>query len=247
MQSALRSVVAAGAASLAAILGSSAQASITLGNGDIVLLSEVFAQTDRTVYIGDKEFHFESWASSVWQSSQITVSGFISQNANQYGLNNVGFDLFGPFGDGTPGDGTVHEANLQYSVAVRPEYYDRGVRLCDARMTFNGAATGSGSYSRVDETIFDLDNNAYLGQLSVYDLFGPPQTTQRVDGRDFCETGLPGFRAFEVNKNLKFFAHEVNDSATASFVRQEFSQVPAPGAFALLSLAGLVGGRRRRS
>jgi MYXO-CTERM domain-containing protein len=247
MQSAIRSVAAAGAASLAAILGSSAQASITLGNGDTVLLSEVFAEQDRTVYIGDKEFKFESWASSVWESSQITLSGFISQNANQFGLYNVGFDLFGGFGDGTPGDGQIHEANLQYTVAVRPEYYDRGVRLCDAHLLFNGSSSGVGSYARVDETILDLDSNTLLGQLSVFDQSGPPPQQQLSDGRDFCLTGTPGFRAFEVNKDLKFFASGDGGTSAASFVRQEFSQVPAPGAFALLGLAGLAGSRRRRS
>ncbi len=247
MQSALRSAAVAGVASVAAILGSSAQASITLGNGQTVLLSEVFAEQDRTVYIGDKEFKFESWASSVWGASQITLSGFISQNENEYGLKNVGFDLFGSFGDGSPGDGTIHEANLQYTVAVRPEYYDRGIRLCDAKLVFNGSASGSGSFARVDETIFDLDANSLLGQLSVFDSVGPPPNSRLSDARDFCEGGLPGFRAFEVNKDLKFFAHEANDSSTASFVRQEFSQVPAPGAIALLGLAGAVGSRRRRN
>jgi MYXO-CTERM domain-containing protein len=29
-------------------------------------------------------------------------------------------------------------------------------------------------------------------------------------------------------------------------VRQEFSQIPAPGAFALLGVAGILGARRRR-
>jgi uncharacterized protein (TIGR03382 family) len=55
-----------------------------------------------------------------------------------------------------------------------------------------------------------------------------------------------GYRTFEVNKDLKFFAAEESGFATASFIRQEFSQIPAPGALALLGAAGLVGSRRRR-
>jgi hypothetical protein len=64
---------------------------------------------------------------------------------------------------------------------------------------------------------------------------------------DFCDVfGGPGYRAFEVNKDLKFFAATASGFATASFVRQEFSQVPAPGSIALLFAAGMLGGRRRR-
>jgi MYXO-CTERM domain-containing protein len=59
-------------------------------------------------------------------------------------------------------------------------------------------------------------------------------------------TGLPGFRAFEVNKNIKFLA-PTGGSATATFVRQEFRQamLPAPGAIALLGVAGFASRRRR--
>jgi hypothetical protein len=35
------------------------------------------------------------------------------------------------------------------------------------------------------------------------------------------------------------------DASSASFIRQEFSQIPAPGAIALLGLAGLTSRRRR--
>lgn len=247
MRSAMRMVAFAGVASLAAILGSSAQASITLENGETVLLADVFAQADRTVYIGDKEFKFDSWSSAHMPSTQVVLGAYISQSANQYGLYNVGFDLYGAFGDGTPGNGQIAEANLQYEVAVRPEYYARGIRLCDVHLAFDGAAVGTGSFARVDETVLDLDANALLGQLSAYDLAGPPPQQQLSDARDFCVTGAPGFRAFEVNKDIRFFARGANDTAAASFVHQEFSQVPAPGALALLGLAGAIGSRRRRS
>jgi len=53
--------------------------------------------------------------------------------------------------------------------------------------------------------------------------------------------------AFEVNKDIKFLAATGQGFATASFIRQEFSQVlaPSPGAVALVALAGVVVRRRQ--
>jgi hypothetical protein len=72
--------------------------------------------------------------------------------------------------------------------------------------------------------------------------------TRLTDARDWCQTyDTHGYRAFEVNKDLKFFARTAQDFATASFVRQEFSQImaPTPGAVALLALSGMMARRRR--
>jgi hypothetical protein len=225
-----------------------ADASIVLNNGESVNLAALLAPTsDRQFIIGDKRFTFESFGSDVFNPASFSVIAFVSQNPNQYGLYNIGFDLVGPFGDGTPGSEELHEMNLQYTVEVLPEYYAMGVRLCDVGLTFNGSAGGTGSFSRVDETVFDLDSNQFLGQLSAFDFAGPPRVTDLNEHVDFCEVfGGPGYRAFEVNKDLKFFAATASSFATASFVRQEFSQVPAPGAIALLGTAGLLAARRRR-
>jgi hypothetical protein len=225
-----------------------ADASIVLANGESVNLAALLAPTsDRQFVIGDKRFTMESFGSDVFDPASFSVIAFVSQNPNQYGLYNIGFDLVGPFGDGSPGTEGLHEMNLQYTVEVLPEYYAQGVRLCDVGLTFNGSAGGTGSFSRVDETVFDLDANQFLGQLSAYDFAGPPRVTDLNEHVDFCDVfGGPGYRAFEVNKDLKFFAATASGFATASFVRQEFSQVPAPGAIALLCAAGMVGGRRRR-
>jgi hypothetical protein len=225
-----------------------ADASIVLTNGQSVNLAALLAPTsDRQFIIGDKRFTFESFGSDVFDPANFSVIAFVSQNPNQYGLYNIGFDLVGPFGDGTPGSEELHEMNLQYTVEVLPEYYAMGVRLCDVGLTFNGSAGGTGSFSRVDETVFDLDADQFLGQLSAFDFAGPPRVTDLNEHVDFCELlGSPGYRAFEVNKDLKFFAATASSYATASFVRQEFSQVPAPGAIALLGAAGLLAARRRR-
>jgi hypothetical protein len=235
---------------LALVAASSSHAVIVLGNGDQVNMSTIFAQGgDRKVLIDDKIFTFESYTSSQFSMSNFTVIGFVSAGVNQWGLHNVGFDITGPFGDGTPGDLIGHELNLQYTVEVTPEAYARDVRLCDTHLTFNGAANGNGSFSRVDETVWDLDTNTFLGNMSAFDFAGPPRSTRLTDARDWCQIyDTHGYRAFEVNKDLKFFARTAADFATASFVRQEFSQImaPTPGAAALLGLGGAFARRRRR-
>jgi hypothetical protein len=238
---------------LAALLlvAAPSHAVIVLGNGESVNMSALFAQgSDRMVQIDDKIFTFQSFTSSQFQMQNFTVIGFISNSVNQWGLHNVGFDLTGPFGDGSPGDGLAHEFNLNYTVAVTPEAWARDVRLCDTHLLFNGSAGGTGSYARVDETVWALDTNTFLGNLSAYDHFGPPRMTKLQDDRNFAQiTGnTQGWRAFEVNKDLKFFAASRSDFATASFVRQEFSQMmaPAPGAATLIGLSGAFARRRRR-
>jgi hypothetical protein len=231
---------------LGVLLAAPAHAVLVLGNGDSINLAELMASNDRSFIVNDKLFRFEAFSSSQSDASLYNVVGFVSLNPNQFGQFNVGFDLIGPFGDGTPGDGVVHELNLQYEVSVLPEFYAQGVRLCDARLTFNGSAGADGSFARVDETIFDLDANQFLGNMATYDIFGPPRETLFSTGLDFCEIfGTDGYRAFEVNKDMKFFAATADDFATASFIRQEFSQIPAPGAVALLGAAGLAARRRR--
>lgn len=225
-------------------------ASWTLGNGDTLNMADLFAAgSDRTVYINDKVFVFESASSAHFELGDITLAGFISNQPDENGYRHVGFDLLGGFGDANPGDGVIAEMNLQYQVSVNEDAYARGLRLCDARLTFNGSCFGSGAFSRVDESIFDLDTNSLLGTLAVYDNFGPPRNTLLVDWQDFCDGendgASQGFRAFEVNKNLKFLAPGAADASSASFIRQEFSQIPAPGAIALLGLAGLTSRRRR--
>lgn len=223
----------------ASIFTTTAQATIVLGNGQVINLATLMSMEDRRVEIGDKVFNFESYTSAFFPSANISLIGFISEATNQYGLRNVGFDLTGGFGDADPGSGQVHEANLQYTVAVQQSFYEQGIRLHDAQLLFNGDAEGLGSYARVDETIIDLDTNTLLGNMFVYN----NEFTKLVDHIEFTQ----GYRAFEVNKDLKFLAALPDGISSCSFVRQEFSQIPTPGAIALLGVSGLVGSRRRRA
>lgn len=239
------SLFAAPAAAL--LINTGAHAIIVLGNGEVLNLDTLMAMNDRRVQINDKIFTFESYTSSTFDTSKLSIIGFVSVATNEYGLHNVGFDITGPLGDGFPGDGTVQEANLQYSVEVEQSAYQNGVRLCDVRATFNGDAFGEGSYSKVDETIIDLDTNTFLGELSVFSIQNSEPLVRLTDAKNFCEIyNTGGYRAFEVNKDMKFLAAMVDGVATCSFIRQEFSQIPAPGALALLGVAGLLGARRRR-
>ena len=224
-----------------------ANAVIVLQNNETVNLGALMATgSDRKFIIGDKMFTFEYVTTPSFNIQQFDITAKILA-PNQYGLNNIAFDLTGPFVDGGVNDQTVQDMNLQYTVEVLPEYYDRGIRLCDTGLSFNGSSGGIGSFARVAETVYAVDTGQLLGNMNVFNNFGPPPSIQYSEVRDWCkEFGTDGYRAFQCNKNLKFFANTDGGFASCSFVRQEFSQIPAPGAFALLGVAGVLGARRRR-
>jgi hypothetical protein len=224
-----------------------ANAVVVLQNNETVNLGALMATgSDRKFIIGDKMFTFEYVTTPNFNIQNFDVTAKILA-PNQYGLNNIAFDLTGPFVDGGINDQTVQDMNLQYTVEVLPEYYARGIRLCDTGLSFNGSSGGTGSFARVAETVYAVDTGQLLGNMNVFNNFGPPPSIQYSEVRDWCkEFGTDGYRAFQCNKNLKFFANTDGGFASCSFVRQEFSQIPAPGAFALLGVAGILGTRRRR-
>ena len=114
--------------------------------------------------------------------------------------------------------------------------------IVDNRLVFNGNAGGAnGSFCRVDESVFDFMTGALLGQKSVFDIVRDPRETQLEDLLEFDP-----LKKIQVVKNAKFFAVTDCCDATASFIRQSFSQVPEPGGFVLLALGGLIAARRRR-
>lgn len=231
---------------LLAFAGGAAQAQIVLGNGQTVNLATLLAPgSNRQFIVEDKLFTIESFSNSalIPPPSSFTVVGFVAGAPGPGGVPNIGFDLVGPFGDGSPGDQVVHEWNLQYTVEILPAYIALGYRITDNVLTFNGSSSGDGSFARVDETVFDFFGNVLLGNKSVFDIAGPPRETRLQDSLVW---GPPGYTKLEINKDIKMFAAHVNDTATASFIRQEFSQIPTPGAATLLGLSGLFVARRRR-
>jgi hypothetical protein len=224
-----------------------ANAVIVLQNNQTINLEALMGTgSDRKFIIGDKLFTFEYVTTPNFHIADFDITAKILA-PNQYGLNNIAFDLTGPFVDGGVNDQTVQDMNLQYTVEVVEEAYNRGIRLCDTSLAFNGSSGGIGSFARVAETVFNVDTGQLLGNLNVFNNFGPPPSVLYSDAKDWCvEYGTSGYRAFQCNKNLKFFANTDGGFASCSFVRQEFSQIPAPGAFALLGIAGILGTRRRR-
>ena len=240
-----RALAALAVASLAA-LAAPAQAVIVLNNGDSRGLDVILGSTnpDHAVQIGDKLFTFVTWTSVAFPPPAVSIAAYIANNP----LQGTGFDITGGFGDVNPNDPSISEFNLRYTVEILPSFIQQGYRITDSELTFNGNATGPGSYARVDETLLDV--NGVPGQnlitpSSVYSYGSNPGANVSQDHRVF---GPPGYTKIEVNKDVQFFANAPGGTASASFVRQSFSQtiIPAPGAAALLGLAGLTAGRRRR-
>ena len=227
------------------VITSASQAVVVLGNGDTVNLNALMSNgNDHKFIVNDKLFTFEYVTTPNFLISDFSITGYISETTNPQGLHNVGFDLTGPFVDGGVVDQTVQDMNLQYTVEILPEYYAQGVRLWDSRLAFNGSSAGAGSFARVAETVFNVDTGRLLGNMNVFSNAGPPPSEQMSEERIW---GNGGFRAFECNKNVKLFAGEAGGFAVCSFIRQEFSQIPGPGALSLLGVIGAVTGRRRNA
>ncbi len=238
---ALRAFAAAG---LAAFASSAAQGVIVLNNGDSRNLDVILGATnpDHKIQVGDKVFTFISWTSVQFPTQNVAIAAFIASNP----LQGTGFDITGGFGDVIPNDTSISEFNLRYTVEILPSFIMQGFRIVDSELTFNGNATGLGSYARVDETL--LDFNGVPGQnlitTSSVAAFGSnPPANVLQDRRVF---GPPGYTKIEVNKDVQFFANAPGGTSSASFVRQSFSQIPSPGGAALIGMAGLLAARRRR-
>ena len=237
---ALRALAVAGLAAFA----SSAQGVIVLNNGDSRPLDVILGANnpDHQIQVGDKLFTFISWTSVAFPTSGISISAYIASNP----LLGTGFDITGGFGDVIPHDTTISEFNLRYNVEILPSFIALGYRIVDSELTFNGNATGPGSYARVDESI--LNFNGIPGQnlitTSSVAAFGSnPAANNLQDHRIF---GPPGYTKLEVNKDVQFFANAPGGTSTGSLVRQSFSQIPSAGGATLFGVAGLLVARRRR-
>ncbi|HYE60384.1 MAG TPA: hypothetical protein VD997_00175 [Phycisphaerales bacterium] len=191
--------------------------------------------------VGDKIFTFtqNSFLSDQFNANQIFISSF--QNADP--MTGVGFRLTGAFNDLTPGDLDPSGFMLTYSVTVAPEFAAQGYRLTHGQLRFNGAATGAGSFARVDETMRTAAD-MLIGTGNVQATEGGPN----VYGHDFVSS--EPVTHINVVKNVRFFAAGEGGTASASFVDQGFGQtviIPLPGTAGLgLAGLGLVALRRRR-
>lgn len=155
-----------------------------------------------------------------------------------FGLPATGFDLQGQFSD-VPGDGLTSGFTLQYNVTV----LDPSKKIVDVNLLFNGTAVGQNSAITLKETIVDPLTANFLDQLDVFAFGDTPMSEWRMaDGVDF---GPPGFTKLNIVKDFSVFAG-MTGNANASFIRQTFSQIPAPGVMCLAALGIGFGARRRR-
>lgn len=225
-----------------AMFAGSAQAIFVLGNGDSVTLQQVLDSSDRQFQVLDKVFTVQSYTSAAVPAADVSVTGYISSNP----LDGIGFDLTGGFGD-VPGDATITDMNLHYTVEVVDPQLSQGFRIKDLALVFNGAAVGTGSYARVDELVFNPAAPAGMDLIASRSVFfnaGNPPTSQMQDAHEFANNAT--YTKLEINKDIAFFALDPNSLSAASFIRQSFSQTPTPGGVALAGVAGLLLARRRR-
>jgi hypothetical protein len=193
----------------------------------------------RQFIVGDKLFTMPAngFASAQFNASQIFISAMTTPNPNV----GVGFRLTGAFND-APGNG-ASDFVLSYSVEILPEFIAQGMRFTGANLRFNGAATGAGSFARVDETVMN-GNNIVLGNHSVWSI---PGETPRFED---IFTSVQGLTKLNLVKDVQFFANGANGTAAASFVDQVFNQVqiiplPTTAGLAFAGLTGLAVRRRR--
>ncbi len=210
---------------------SSVAAVIDISSGNVTMNQLI----GNSFIVGDKEFHMDFFTPFGIAANQVTV------RAVNFGLNGIGFDLVGAWND-VPGDAASTGFNIGYRAQILAPFAAQGFRIVDAHLGFNGTATGAGSFAKVAESMFNQANGAPLGNMLVMADGSMPQ------GQWVLNQSIVFAPVLEINviKNFQLFANGASGTATTSFIRQTFSQIPTPGGAALLGLAGLVGLRRRR-
>jgi MYXO-CTERM domain-containing protein len=220
-------------AGVIAAVGASASASIVqtelTGATPLVDILDPQGNFQGEFVVGDKLFTNIVFVGGGIDASQVTIAPFLAANPDDA----TGFDLIGQWVD-VPGDAFATGFSFRYDVVV----LDPNKEIKDASLIFNATTAGTGS-SDVNETLTTLANE-FVDELDVIvnQFEETREDTWLTDGPTY--DGLNAFKDFSV------FAPGENDFAGVSFIRQTFSQVPAPGAAVLAGLAGVVGIRRRR-
>jgi len=217
-----------------ALASASASGQADLGPNGLGL-DVILSDFNGAFIVDDKLFEIKIFDGTGIDASQITLA------AVDFGLAGVGFDMLGEWVD-LPGDALATGFAMEYCVTV----LNPDLRIVDAHLLFNGLATGDGSFADVNETIVDPITTNLVDELTVFSL----GTTGAGQFEDVWEadpyTFDNGFERLEIIKDFELFANGTGGTAGASFIRQTFSQIPAPGGVMLAGVAGLVAVRRRR-
>ena len=207
--------------------------------------------------VDDKQFFFSSFDSTTIRPSSITVLPV------NLGLGAVGFDLVGRFSVSGGDDIMAGGASIQFTLAYTVDVLTRGFFIRGANLEFDASAMGGDDDDGDDENGGDDNDNAYamimetikaagvqIAELNVFAFSNMDQSDWILADKAFFDPQT----SISVLKTVGFFAHgddgvrggDDHGGIGATFIRQTFIQIPAPGALALLGVAGLAGGRRRR-
>ena len=202
--------------------------------------------------VDDKEFFITSFDSTTIDPTTILVLPV------NLGLSAIGFDLVGAFGISDDDNGGLG-GTIGFTLAYTVDVLTPGFLIEDANLAFDGFAEGGDDDGTPGDddamaTITEVIKTLGGGQLATLGTFA----MSGMDDQDWVMIDKAFFApqtSISVLKTVLLFADEDDmppyppfddNGASMTFIRQTFSQIPAPGALALLGVAGLAGGRRRR-
>lgn len=226
------------AAFAAALLAGSAHAQLVDITQPNTTLASVLGHQFR---VGDKVFTMpqNAFVSDQFNASQVFISALGADSPT-----GSGFRLSGTFSDVTPGDLDPSGFMLAYSVDIALEFVAQGRTITTGQLRFNGAATGAGSFTRVDETM-RAAGDVLIGSGNV-------QTVAGGTGVAELNFNASPTSHIDVVKNIRFFANGSSDLAEGGFIDQGFGgnfvviPLPSSAGLAMAGLGVLATRRRRR-
>ena len=248
----------AGSAALLVAAVGTAHGAMVLPSGGTSLDNILNGPFAGSFQVEDKRFDISSFSGSSSLALDILVKPVVFANP----LDGIGFDLvFSNVSvhdddkelgndDGSP---TSLTFGLDYTVTIT----EPGFAIKDALLAIKGSALTGG-----DDIVDDDDGNAFFRVTEEYAGMGLMQdlvveddaTGMEIVDQKFFENNLQ--QSLDVMKDVELFAeggknYDGDDDddgfVSVEFIRQTFSQVPAPGTTALLLAGGIAAARRRRA
>ena len=149
-------------------------------------------------------------------------------------------------GSGSPGSGSIGStfANFVPRGIISMTYQQAGGSTIDlsgiASMSFD--LTRGASSLRIGWNFFDA-----TGLPSLLELINPSAGTITTSATDPARVTAAGFNWGSIMQMEMQFYGGTSESTASGLSNFNYTAVPAPGALALLGVAGLVGARRRRA